>query len=380
MKIVETKIYLRFISWFIVVSLLPIAALFVVTYIYNPKLINTILPFLTQTILIGLLVSLALVLLLSWLATRYLSGVITGPIQLVLQDLSKVVEALFKSVQDISQISQNNSELAEFLLTSSRGQQKGLNSGTKAVSEMLKSLNAIMRKTKTAAKNSQDIDDLAAESGGKTNKALDSLVAVKHLLTENQKLSQALDQYANQVKAVASRVEILADTAKFLSLNVSIRASKESFGEEFSGLVAQIRELNTTSKQAADSIQTLASDMQRQIKTAKESSIYEWEETGKTINIIGQTIKFLNKIVGKVANISQGIRVINQETEDTHQEADSINSMIVELSKDGKKLVKHTDDITGIINQELVIIRALNRSSESLHKVTDTLNNLVGKV
>lgn len=380
MKVVETKIYLRFISWFIVVSLLPLASLFVVIYIFNPDLILTASVELKQTVLVGIFISLALVLLLSWLATRYLSNVVTNPIQIALQDLSKVVEALFKSIQDISQISQNNSELAEFLLTSSKGQEKGLRSGSKAVAEMVQSLNAIVGKTKASAKNSQDIDDLAEQSGNQTNKALDSLVAVKHLLTENQKLSQALDQYAKQVKGIASRVEILADTAKFLSLNVSIKASKESFGEEFSSLVAQIRELNNTSKQAADSIQTLAGDMQRQIATAKESSVYEWEETNKTIQVIGQTIKFLNKIIGKVGNISQSIKIINKETEDTHQEADHINIMIGDLNKDGKNVVKKADDITRIINQELVIIRALNRSSASLNKVTDTLNNLVGKI
>lgn len=380
MKVVETKIYLRFISWFIVVSFLPVVALFLVIYFFNPDLIEALSPFLRQAVLVGIFVSLALVLLLSWIATNYLSRMIVGPIQLALKDLSKVVDSLFKSVQDISQISKNNSELAEFLSNSSKDQQKGLRSGNKAVLEMVKSLNAIGGKTRTSAKNSKDIDVLAEQSNTQTNQALDSLVAVKHLLTENQKMSQALDQYAKEVEGVASRVEILADRAKFLSLNVSIRASKESFGEEFSGLVAQIRELNATSKQAADSIQTLAGDMQRHIAAAKESSVYEWEETDKTIKVVGKTIKFLNKIVGKVGNISQGIKVINQETGDVQGEAEKIKTMIADLNKDGKNLVKRADDITKIINQELVIIRGLNHSSAALNKVTDNLNKLVGRL
>ncbi len=378
-KITETKIYLKFIFWFLAVSLLPIVVLFALIYLFVPDTAILKEPELYKPILIGIFVSIAFVFLLSLLATRRLSKLITKPIQVSVEELSKVVEALLKSVQDLSEIGQNNSEISQFLLTSSQEQQKGLKTGTKAVAEMVQSLNKITRKTKASAKDATKIDELAGQSTKKSELALDSLVAVKQLATENQKLSQALDTYANHVKDIARRVEILADTAKFLSLNVSIEAGKTSFSEDFSSLVSQIRELNITSEQAANSIQSLAGNMQRQIKQAKESSVFEWEETNKSINIIAQTVKFLNKIIGNVSNISKSVQIINKETEETSSEADNINIMINDLNKESKSLVKRTDNIANIINKQLVVTRALNRSSEALNNVTDTLNNLVGK-
>jgi len=379
MKIVETKIYLRFISWFIIVALFPLLSLFLAVYLYNPDLLLSAFAIVRDTILFAIFISLSLVLLLSLLATKILSQSITKPIQSSVLELSKVVDDLFKTIQNLSAISQNNGTLSQFLIDSSQSQKKGLKIGSKAVNDIANSINQVAQKTKSTANKTNNIGKLASDSGIKSKEALDSLVVVKELLTENQKLSQALFHYANDVKNVASRVATLAQTSKFISLNVSIEASKRSFGEDFSDLVAQIRELNMISEQAAEAIGTLASNMQRQIEQASDSSKHQWKETDKTINIVSQTINFLNKIASSMIDISKSVQAIDRETQDTKQDSQDISTMIKKIDSEAKSLVGHVDTITQTINQQLVITRSLNRSSAALSAVTRTLNDLVDK-
>jgi len=378
-KIVETKIYLKFIVWFIGVALLPIVALLLSFHIAgqtNPifRLIN-----LPGLIWIGIFVALALVLWLSLLATRHLSKVVTAPIQVSVSELSKVVNLLLKSIQGLSDISQTNNQISQFLLVSSQQQQTGLKSGSQALSGMVSSLDEIAQKTKAMANDTNRADNLAKEGSDKSQKALASLAAVKNLLTENQKLSQALDEYAHKVSDIAKRVSIVADTAKFFSLNISIEANKAAFGEEFTGLVAQIRDLNIASEQAASSIQNLAQDMHRQIEQSRQSAVFEWRETNKSINVVSQTLNFFGKIISNVGNIAAGVGVINDETNSTHQEAGKVNSVIRNISQQSKLLVKQADDINKVIQNQLAVTKSLNRSSLALNKVTDTLNQLVGR-
>jgi len=378
-KLVETKIYLKFISWFILVSILPVFSLIVAIYFFDKNTYKILSPALLQAVIFGLLISLAFIFLLSLLATRHLSASVTKPIQTALSDLSKVVNDLSKSVQSLSEISQTSGDLSSFLLTSSQNQQTGIKTGSKAVSGMAKSLDQISLKTDALAKNSANISSLASDSSAKSKEAIDSLVAVKHLVTENQKLSQALDHYAYKVGDIAKALAALSENAKFLSLNVSIGANKTSFSEEFSGLISQIRELNITSEEAAVNIADLASDMRRQIEQSKQSSVYQWEETDKSIVIVSQTIKFLGKIVANIGGISQSVQIIHKETKETKNEANNINTLVADLSKESQALVQYIDNVTQIINKELVLTRSLNRSSAALNKVTGTLNNLVGK-
>lgn len=379
MKLVETKIYLKFILWFLAVALLPLAVLlgaFSISEQYRGFFQMGNLP---ANVLIGIFVSLAMVLGLSMMATRRLSKSITAPVQSSVKELSKVVNLLLNSIQGLSDISQTNNQISQFLTTSSQQQQSGLKSGSQSLSKMVRSLVEITHKTGAATTSVNKANKLAEEGKAQSENALASLVAVKNLLTDTQKLSQALDQYAHQVAEIAKRVEAVAETTKFFSLNMSIEAKKASYSEEFTGLVAQIRDLNNISEQAASSIQTLAQDMHRQIDQSKKSAVYEWQETNKSINVVSQTLSFLTKIISNISSIAHDIQVVNTETTKTSQDADQVNKVISNISQQSKLLVKQTDDITKVIQEQLVVTRSLNKSSVALNKVTDTLNDLVGK-
>ncbi|MDP2812430.1 MAG: hypothetical protein Q8O32_01935, partial [bacterium] len=143
MKVFETKIYLKFITWFILVSLLPIFSLFLSIYLLERNTDILANRALREAVIFGVLISLALVFILSLIATRRLSKALTRPIQISVMELSKVVDELFKSVQSLSDMSQNSSRLSAFLLSSSQSQEQGMQKGNKAVSDMVSSLKQI---------------------------------------------------------------------------------------------------------------------------------------------------------------------------------------------------------------------------------------------
>ena len=378
MKLVETKIYLKFIVWFIGVALLPMVLLLLSFYLAGQDGVSPFLSNLPTIIWIGIFSSLALVLLLSLLATRYLSRVITAPVQRSVNELSQVVDLLLKSIQNLSTISQSNNQISQVLTITSQQQQLGLKNGGKALASMVSALNKISQKTELVTSDAIKTDKLAKEGATKSNKAIASLSAVRNLLTEHQKLSQALQAYTNKVVDIAKRVAVVADTARFFSLNMSIEANKTALSEDFVDLVAQLRDLNMASETAASSIQNLSEEMRRHIEQSKQSTIFEWQETNKSIDTVVQTLNFFDKIIKNVAQITDNIQVINQESSSTYQKAGDINTMIKDLTKQSQLLVKQTDDITKVIQNQLVVTRSLNKSSLSLNEVTDSLDNLVG--
>lgn len=378
-KVFETKIYLRFLSWFIAVAFLPLASLFILIYFFDPQLFQSLFSEARDTVLFAIFVSLSIVLLLSLVATKLLSRSITKPIKVSVDELSKVVAELFKTIQDLSEISQNSSELSQSLLDNSHIQQVGLKKGSQAILEINQSLKEVAEQTKATATKSRSVDKLAVDGDSKSKEALESLSMVKQLLTENQKLSHALNQYARDVQDISSRVVALADTAKFISLNVSIEANKSSISSDFSDLVSQIRELNVVSEHAAEAIATLASSMRKQIEQVSDSSNYQWQETSKTIKIISQTINFLGKINNNATQISKNVQVIDQKTQENKADSDEISEMIKKLNQQAKALAGNVDVITQSINRQLAVTRSLNRSSAALNSVTTTLNDLVGE-
>lgn len=380
MKLAETKIYIRFILWFIGVAFLSILSLFAVIYLFTPNFFDLLAAGLWRGVMIGALVALAMALLLSLLATKYLANIVSDPVKRAIGKLFKVSETLAKSVQNLSDISQNNSEVSQFLMVSSQEQRKGLTKGKRAVSGMVNSMQAISQKTKAIVKDISTLDDLATGSGKqKVASALDNLKAVKSLVSEHQKLSNALDDYTYQVKDIVVQIKNIAESTELISANLTIESHANKSSKKLTNLISQMRDVSDNSSKTADLVFKIANDMQRQLKQSKDEKIFGQEDTKKSINVITQAVNFLTKIIGSVSNITQSIQVVDQETAETQEDADNILSMIKDLGKEAQNLVKHTDDIAVIINKQLVVNRALNRSSGELGDVTRSLNNLISQ-
>jgi methyl-accepting chemotaxis protein len=379
MLIAETKIYLKFIVWFLFVAILPIIVLLIAIFRSDPN--NPIFQeIFSNNFLASIFFTLALVFILALLVARRFSKLITRPVQISVADLLKVVNTLKKTMNNLVVVNKNNKEVAKFLVASAKKEQLGLKSGNKAVEEIAQSLHQITNKIDKTTQNTFGIDKLVDDSEQRAQAALSGLVAVKQLSTENQKLNAALDGYADKIQIIAQRVESMADVAKYLSLNATIEANKTVISEEFNGLVNQIRQLNIISQQAATSIKDLMADMQRQLKQTKAASAYEIQETDKNIGIIGQTIQFLTKITNKTKQISQDIKIIHKETKETQQAADQVTGIIANLNTDSKSLNKEVRQINQVVDKQLWISRSLNRSFNTLHKAVDNLDKLVGKV
>lgn len=378
MRLAETKIYLKFIYWFLLAAILPMALLFFALFKLQPDNIIFHNAFLNN-VLFSVFSTSALVLILAMAAARRFSYLITKPVKVSLDDFSKVINTLEKSMVNLAEANKTNRQIALSLFTKAKSQQKGVNSGYKAIFNIVQSLEQINQKISITEENTKQIDNLVDESGQKAEKALSSLVAVKHLSTENQKLTQALSSYADQVSQVAERVSFMANEARFLTLNASIEASKTNASLEFQALVHQIRQLNVISQEAALGIQKFVENMQAQIKQTKQAASYELKETDQNIGVISQTIQFLTKITKGSKQIGQNVTLISGEAQATKSSVEEVSVTMNDLDLAAKNLVKEAELVSQLSDKQSNTLKVLKRSFNSLSDAVNNLSQIVEK-
>ena len=378
MRLAETKMYLKFIYWFLLAAILPMALLFFTLFKLQPDNIIFHNAFLNN-ILFSVFSTSALVLILAMAAARRFSYLITKPVQVSLDDFAKVINTLEKSMVNLAEANKTNRQIALSLFTKAKSQQKGVNSGYKAIFNIVQSLEQINQKISTTEENTKQIDNLVDESGQKAEKALSSLVAVKHLSTENQKLTQALSSYADQVSQVAERVSFMANEAHFLTLNASIEASKTNTSLEFQALVHQIRQLNVISQEAALGIQKFVENMQTQIKQTKQTASFELKETDQNIGVISQTIQFLTKITKGSKQIGQNVTLISGEAQATKYSVEEVSMTMNDLDLAAKNLVKEAELVSQLSDKQSNTLKVLKRSFNSLSDAVNNLSQIVEK-
>ncbi|MCB9802540.1 methyl-accepting chemotaxis protein [Candidatus Nomurabacteria bacterium] len=372
MRLSETKIYFKFIGWFLLVAILPLFLLFFALFRLQPDSFIFQTTFLNN-VLFSIFSTSALVLTLALIAARHFSYLITKPVKVSIDDLEKVIGTLKKSIDNLAESNKHNKQIASLLFSSTKDQQKGLNTGDKAVGEIVQSLSLINQNINRTQKNTSQIKGLANEGESKAQLALSSLVAIKHLSTENQKLNQALASYAGQVSSIAERVDQMAEAVRYLSLNASIEAAKSEVSLEFEALVHQVRQINSISQEAALGIKKFATSMQQQIKNSENASQYELKEADKNIGIVGQTIQFLAKITKDSTQISKNIDIICSESGETKQAADQVTEVIKNLGNNSKNLVKEAQNVNHLVEKQSNNLRVLRRSFNIL---SDTVANL----
>lgn len=378
MRLAETRMYLKFIYWFLLAAILPMALLFFALFKLQPDNIIFHNAFLNN-ILFSVFSTSALVLILAMAAARRFSYLITKPVQVSLDDFAKVINTLEKSMVNLAEANKTNRQIALSLFTKAKSQQKGVNSGYKAIFNIVQSLEQINQKISTTEENTKQIDNLVDESGQKAEKALSSLVAVKHLSTENQKLTQALSSYADQVSQVAERVSFMANEARFLTLNASIEASKTNTSLEFQALVHQIRQLNVISQEAALGIQKFVENMQAQIKQTKQTASFELKETDQNIGVISQTIQFLTKITKGSKQIGQNVTLISSEAQATKCSVEEVSVTMNDLDLAAKNLVKEAELVSQLSDKQSNTLKVLKRSFNSLSDAVNNLSQIVEK-
>lgn len=104
------------------------------------------------------------------------------------------------------------------------------------------------------------------------------------------------------------------------------------------------------------------------------------QETEKSISVIGQSIKFLANITKRSREISTNIKIINKETVDTRQSANEVMVMLANLNKESKTIVKSSQEISVVVNKQILISQSLSRSFSTLQRVANSLGKLVEKI
>ncbi|MBT4349478.1 hypothetical protein HOD19_01710 [bacterium] len=377
MYISKNKIYWRFIAWFLIVALLTTAIILAIFWSVIAKDLN-LFYLAIDKIVLSLVFTIASVIILAIIAARKINLPNHGVVQEQIVEIRKIIKTFKKSLNNLSNINKDNKENIEVLSLNIKSCQTGFKVNNQTGTEIKSSIKQIANKINKTAQSTVMIDNLATNSENKSQSALDSLVVIKQLSTDNQKLYVALDAYTDKIQFIAQRVASMADLAHYLSLNTAVEAHKTADSEEFSSLVGQIRQLNSVGQQVAVNIQGLTEDMQRQLKQSQQRAVNKQGSADKNITTIGQTINFLTKISKQTKDICQDIKIIDQETKDVRQSIEKIDSTTTILDKDSKNLSKNINQVSNSVKKQVYAIGTLNRSFNNLQRVIDSLSSLLG--
>jgi len=185
-----------------------------------------------------------------------------------------------------------------------------------------------------------------AERGGSTIHY--STQAISLLYAKVNQTTNAMQNLSSQAREIDQIIELItevADETNLLALNATIEAAgAREYGRRFAAVASEVQRLANRSREAADAVRVVVSEVQdaiRESASASQEGLHEASELTGTARQVGEAIEGIVKMVENTATLAQQISLSIQQQKsagtqvlDTMRQISGISDLVANNSRE----------------------------------------------
>ncbi|MED2737201.1 methyl-accepting chemotaxis protein [Bacillus toyonensis] len=293
---------------------------------------------------------------------------IIGDVSLNTAHLAATSEELYASAQNISSISDKNTnrlvEVNDMSETQSNHMTEiatiihNLSSHIQIISEQLNTFSSISKNT---------VEEAIAGEGviQETNHQMQNIV------TKIETLTQTMMSLQLKSKKIDKIIEVISegsDQTNIISMNAAIEANKAGeSGRGFAVVAGEVRRLAEESSSSTAMIRELLNEIQKEINEALNESKEGNKEANEGMSKVKEAGESFNQI-------STRIKLVSQEISTASESVESVSSEIEEIIEKMDHIVKLLDNTTKNIYETSTAINDQNSSFKEIVDVTNSIS------
>ncbi|MGE7997842.1 methyl-accepting chemotaxis protein [Lysinibacillus sp. NPDC093190] len=281
-----------------------------------------------------------------------------------------------QTIQATEQITSSIQEVA----SGSEAQGKNATESSTAMKNMTKGIQQLA--ATTAA-----VSELAIETNTEANKGNESLHRV---ITQMDTINSAVLESASVVKNLGNHsVEIgniiglitdIAEQTNLLALNAAIEAARAGdHGRGFAVVADEVKKLAEQSKQSAEQIATLISEIQQDTNRAVTVMDTGTQEVQVGMQVVKVAEEGFSKIVELIEQVSQQIQEATTVSEEMSSSAEQIYASFDEIATIAKMSSSNLQNVASASEEQLATIEEVAASAATLSNMAEELQTQVSR-
>ncbi|WZL71966.1 methyl-accepting chemotaxis protein [Clostridiaceae bacterium 35-E11] len=196
-----------------------------------------------------------------------------------------------------------------------------------------------------------------------------------HATQKIEKAIDTLDIRSKDIGSILETISSIADQTNLLALNASIEAARAGeHGRGFAVVADEIRKLAEGSGRAADEINKIVLDIQKEssntVNIMKEVS----QRSGEQYNAVIEVHYSFEEIHKTMESIAQKIEDITEFVDDISKDKDNIVASIGRISSVTEETAAATEQVSASMQQQLAAVEEVANASEKLKTLAEKLN------
>ncbi|VAV85242.1 hypothetical protein MNBD_DELTA01-1748 [hydrothermal vent metagenome] len=234
-----------------------------------------------------------------------------------------------------------------------------------AMEQMSATVLEVAKNSQSAAESASETQEIAVAGGDVVRRAVDGMMAVAETVKQSATTVEALGKSSDEIGAIISVINDIADQTNLLALNAAIEAARAGEqGRGFAVVADEVRKLaeKTTkaTKEIADMIKTIQNDTKGAMGSMHEGT-KQVEEGVQLASEAGESLQQIVSSVDRVTDMVRQIATAAEEQSATSEEISTNISSIAGIAEENSDGVKHVSEAAG-----------------NLERVADELKGIVG--
>jgi methyl-accepting chemotaxis protein len=235
-----------------------------------------------------------------------------------------------------------------------------------AMEEMSATVVEVAKNSQGASEASGDTQQIAVTGGDVVKKAVDGMMAVAETVRGSAETVEALGKSSDEIGAIISVINDIADQTNLLALNAAIEAARAGEqGRGFAVVADEVRKLAEKTTKATKEIADMIKTIQNDTKGAMSSMHEGTKQVEEGVQLASEAGESLQQIVSSVDRVTDMVRQIATAAEEQSATSEEISSNI--------------SGIAEVANENSEGVKQVSIATEDLAKVAEELKAMVSE-
>lgn len=286
-----------------------------------------------------------------------------------------IKESTEQTTESVQHVAETVMESAETAATSAEASEQTAN----AVEEMAKGVSTIAESASSIVDSAGQTEHDVAQGSQMISSVRTQMDRILEAVSQTASLMDELSQLSDDAKQMNTAIAAIAKQTNLLSLNASIEASRAGeAGRGFAVVAIEVRKLSEQSKESADSISQIITQMLDLIQRSTATM------NGNVRNQVGEGLRISQDAEGAFTNIERStshiveqIQSVSAAAEQISASTEEVSATVTHLASLSRNSADSSQTTSAAAQEQMAAMEEIASSSQELSNMAQDLQQLV---